>query len=223
MLKNGDYILVDAYLKLIQDNVRYALRDWNKFEQNEYDDSERLDFSKPYCSDDASGRHQIDGTATTTKIRKLCRLLDYDVVNELAKMPINMWETVLGSKRDKFDNIMDEFNLVIINCANLAFSTIIDDPHYWNYYVISFNKNITPTDIRVEFSGRKNINDISYKISSCMNFYDYFNVVGDEETKTMAENRREIAKQTEKCLENMKKLTNVKQVKNNINIITKEY
>lgn len=221
-VKNGDFTTVNAYLELVQNNVRYALRDRNKFEHNEYDDSEQLDFSKPYCSDDSSGRHQVDGTATITKIHKLCRLLDYNIISELVKMPTNMWGTILDAKRDKFDNIMDKFNLAIINCANLAFSTIAADPHYWKYYyVISFNDNITPTDIRVEFSGREKAADISYKISSCMNVYDYFNVVGDAETKTMTENRLKMVKQVETCLKNMKKLTNVKQVKKNINIITK--
>ena len=223
-VKNGDFTTISNYLKLVQDDVRYALRDLNKFEYNKYDYNERLDFSKPYCSDDSSGRLQVDSTATITKIRKLCRLLDYNIVDELIKMPVNMWETILDSKRDRFDNIMDEFNLAIINCANLAFSTIVDDHcYFWKSYVISFNKSITPTYIKIEFNGGQNIDHISYNIFSYMKFYDYFNVVDDVETKTVTENRLKMVKQVETCLKNMKKLESIKQVRENINVIVKEF
>lgn len=124
---NGDFTTINAYLKIVQDNIHSALRNLNKFEHNKYDDNERLDFSRPYRSDIRSGRLQIDGTMTITRIRKLCRLLDYNIIDEFVKMPVNMWATMLDAKRDKFDDIMDEFNLAIINCANLAFSTI-DNP-----------------------------------------------------------------------------------------------
>ena len=220
---NDDFTTINAYLKLVQDNVRSALRNLNKFEHNKYDDNERLDFSKPYRSNIRSGRLQIDGAATITRIRQLCRLLDYNIIDEFVKMPVNMWETILDSKRDRFDNIMDEFNLAIINCANLAFSTI-DNPQYsWKGYIISFNNNITPTDIRIEFDGCQNIDNISYNILLNIKFYDYFNVVDDVKTKIMAENRLKLIEQVEKCLENMKKLANVKQVKRNINITTRIY
>lgn len=221
--ESGDFTAINAYLKLVQDNVRSALRNLNKFEHNEYDDNERLDFSKPYCSDIRSGRLQVDGTADITRIRKLCRLLDYNIIDEFVKMPVNMWATMLDAKRDKFDDIMDEFNLAIINCANLAFSTIDNPQYHWKGYIISFNNNITPTDVRIEFDGCSNIDDISYNILSNIKFYDYFNVVDNAETKTMAENRLRLIEQVEKCLENMKKLVNIKQVKRNINVATKIY
>lgn len=221
--ESGDFTAINAYLKLVQDNVRFALRNLNKFEHNEYSDNEQLDFSKPYRSDICSGRLQIDGTATITRIRKLCQLLDYNIIDEFVKMPVNMWETMLEAKRDKFDDIMDEFNLAIINCANLAFSTIDNPQYYWKGYIISFNNNITPTDIRIEFDGCQNIDNISYNILLNIKFYDYFNVVDDVKTKIMAENRLKLIEQVEKCLENMKKLANVKQVKRNINITTRIY
>lgn len=220
---NGDFTAINAYLKLVQDNVRFALRNLNKFEHNEYSDNEQLDFSKPYRSGIHSGRLQIDGTANITRIRKLCRLLDYNIIDEFVKMPVNMWETMLAAKRDVFDDIMDEFNLAIINCANLAFSTIDNPQYHWKGYIISFNNNIMPIDIRIEFDGCPNIDDISYNILLNIKFYDHFNVVGDEETKTMVENRLKLIEQVEKCLENMKKLVNVKQVKRNINVTTRIY
>lgn len=219
-VKNGDFTTINAYLELVQNNVRYALRDRNKFEHNEYDDSEWLDFSNPYCSDDSSGRHQVDGTATITKIHKLCRLLDYNIISELVKIPTNMWETILDAKRDKFDNIMDEFNLAIINCANLAFSTIIGDK-CWKYYSINFNNNITPANVKIvkdEFCIYQNATNISYVIPIFVNFYEYFNVVNDKESKTMVKYRLKLTEQIEECLENMKKLANIKQVKENIKV-----
>ena len=220
---NGDFTTINAYLKIVQDNIHSALRNLNKFEHNKYDDNERLDFSKPYRSNIRSGRLQIDGTANITRIHKLCRLLDYNIIDEFVKMPANMWKTILDSKSDQFDSVMDEFNLAIINCANLAFSTIGDLQFHWKGYIISFNNNITPIDVRIEFDGCPNIDDISYNILSNIKLYDYFNVVDDEETKTMVENRLKLVKRVKKCLENMKKLVNVKQVKRNINITTKIY
>lgn len=222
---NGDFTTINAYLKLVQDNVRSALRNLNKFEHNEYLDNEQLDFSKPYCSDIRSGRLQIDGTADITRIRKLCRLLDYNIIDEFVKMPVNMWETILDSKRDKFDNIMDEFNLAIINCGNLAFSTIIGDK-CWKYYSIKFNNNITPANVKIvkdEFCIYQNATNISYIIPLFVNFYEYFNVVDDKESKTMVKNRLRLTEQVEKCLENMKKLENIKQVKENIKVIIEDY
>ena len=218
--KNGDFTMVNNYLKFVQDHVRYALRDLNKFEYGEHSNNERLDFSKPYYSDKSSGQFQIDGTATITKIHKICQLLDYDIISELVKMPVNMWETILDSKRDKFDKIMDEFNLAIINCGNLAFSTIIGDQS-WKDFDISFNSNITPVNVKIikdEFYAYQDPTDIFYTIPLFVNFYDYFNVVDDKESKTMAKNRLKLTEQVEKCLENMKKLANIKQVKENIKV-----
>lgn len=218
--ENGDFTTINAYLKLVQNNARYASRNLNKFEHNEYSDNERLDFNKPYYSDDSFGQLQVDGTATITKIHKLCRLLDYNIIDELAQMPVNMWETILDSKRDQFDNIMDEFNLAIINCGNLAFSTIIGDK-CWKYYSIKFNNNITPANVKIikdEFCIYQNATNISYIIPLFVNFYEYFNVVDDKESKTMVKNRLKLAEQVEKYLENMKKLANIKQVKENIKV-----
>ena len=223
--ENGDFATVNTYLKLVQDNARYASRNLNKFEYGEYDDSERLDFSNPYHSGDSFGQLQVDGTATITKIHKLCRLLDYNIINELAEMPVNMWKTILDSKCDKFDNIMDEFNLAIINCGNLAFSTIIGDK-CWKYYSINFNNNITPANVKIikdEFCIYQNATNISYIIPLFVNFYEYFNVVDDKESKTMVKYRLRLTEQVEKCLENMKKLENIKQVKENIKVTIKDY
>lgn len=224
-VKNGDFTMVNNYLRLIQNSVRYLSRNLNKFECNEYSDNERLDFSKPYHSDDSFGQLQVDGTSTITKIHKICRLLDYNIIDELAKMPVNMWETILESKSDKFDNIMDEFNLAIINCGNLAFSTIIGN-QCWKYYNMNFNPNIAPTNVKIvkdQFCVYRNASDIAYIIPLFVNFYEYFSVVDDKETMLMVENRQKLAEQTETCLTNMKKLGNIKQIKESINVIIKDY
>ena len=131
-----------------------------------------------------------------------------------------MWETILDSKHDKFDEIMDEFNLAIINCGNLAFSTIIGDQS-WKDFDISFNSNITPVNVKIikdEFYAYQNPTDIFYTIPLFVNFYEYFNIVDDAETETIVKNRLKLTEQVEKCLENMKKLANVKQVKENIKV-----
>lgn len=224
-VKNGDFTMVNNYLRLFQNGVRYLSRNLNKFKYNEYLDNERLDFSKPYRSDDSFGQLQVDGTSTITKIHKICRLLDYNIIDELAKMPINMWETILDSKNDQFDDIMDEFNLAIINCGNLAFSTTIGD-QCWKYYSIGFSNNIVPTNVKIvkeQFCVYRNASDIAYIIPLFVNLYEYFNVVDDAETETMVENRLKLVKNVEKCLENMKKLANIKQVKENIKVTIEDY
>lgn len=131
-----------------------------------------------------------------------------------------MWETILDSKHDKFDEIMDEFNLAIINCGNLAFSTIIGDQG-WKDFDISFNPNITPVNVKIikdEFYAYQDPTDIFYTIPLFVNLYEYFNVVDDVETETIVKNRLKLTEQVEKCLENMKKLANIKQVKENIKV-----
>lgn len=213
-VNNSDFIIINNYLKLVNKSVLNVLRQVVDLSicRSDYYFSLQTEYNNPY-----NGLlDQKDGTAPITRIRKLCNLLDSNVVNQLINTPYDMWRTVLDAKNDKFDEIMDNFNNTIINCGTLIYNIRNNKPKRF----ISFDKNIAPKYFRIEkFDDGVNSIPWHYYIPLCLNFYEYFSTIGFTETDNMLKLREKCVKELEMCLINMQKLLDEGKLKEHIEVI----
>lgn len=211
---NSNFTIINNYLKLVSKSAINALRQVVDLSicYSDYYFSLQTEYNNPYDN----SRDQRDGTAPITRIRKLCRLLDPNVVNQFINTPYDMWRTVLDAKNDEFDEVVNNFNNAIINCGTLIYNVRNDKPKHF----IIFDKNIAPEYFQIEkFDDGINTIPWNYYIPLRLDFYEYFNTIGFTETDNMLKLREKCVKELEMCLINMQKLLDEGKLKEHIEVI----
>ena len=204
---------INNYLKLVNKSVNSALR--QVFDVGIYNHCNQLfSLQTPYETPYTGLRYQKDGTAPITRIRKLCKLLDTKVVNQLVNTPYDKWQQVLAYNEDKFDKTMNNFYNTIINCGIL-----MNRDNNKTKRSISFDKTIAPKyfQIRKTFDGFSTIPN-NYYIPLGLNFYKYFSTIDSTETDNMLKLREKCVKELETCLTNMLPILDYEKLKEYIKV-----
>lgn len=202
MVANNDNLtIISNYLELVNRCANNALG--QILDLAIYDHNQAFSLKTPYNNPVAGLRDQKDGTAPITRIRKLCRLLDLNVVNQLINTPYDMWQAVLDAKIDDFDEIVDDFYNAIINCGIMTNRSSTNDA---TEYAIIFSEKISPDYFMIKKFNWGGSKSWDYYIPLCLNFYEYFDTIGLTETDNMLKLREKCVEELETCLTNMQKL-----------------
>lgn len=197
---NNDLTIISNYLELVNKSANNALG--QILDLAICDHNQTFSLKTPYNNPIAGLRDQKDGTAPITRIRKLCRLLDPNVVNQLINTPYDMWQAVLDARMDKFDEIVDDFYNAIINCGIMVNRSNSDATEY----AIVFSKKISPDYFMIKKFNWGSSASWDYYIPLYLNFYEYFDTIGFTETDNMLKLREKCVEELETCLANMQKL-----------------
>lgn len=201
VVNNNDLTIISNYLELVNKSANNALG--QILDLAIYDHNQSFSLKTPYNNPVAGLRDQKDGTAVITRIRKLCRLLDPNIANQLTNTPYDMWQAVLDAKIDKFDEIVDDFYNAIINCGIMANRSSTSDA---TEYAIIFSKKISPDYFMIKKFNWGSSSSWDYYIPLYLNFYEYFDTIGFSETNNMLKLREKCVEELETCLTNMQKL-----------------